>query len=48
MAVRFELGAEASRAASHAVDLHVNAAWYALGMARSSLLAAVAVGKLGR
>lgn len=48
MAVRMELDCEASRAASHAVNLHVNAAWYALGMARSSLLAAVAVGKLGR
>ncbi len=45
LAVRFELGDAAAPAAKHAVDMHVNAAWYALGLARSSLLAAVAVGK---
>lgn len=45
LAVRFELGDAATPAAKHAVDMHVNAAWYALGLARSSLLAAVAVGK---
>ena len=45
LAFRFELGDAAAPAAKHAVDMHVNAAWYALGLARSSLLAAVAVGK---
>lgn len=45
LAVRLELGDAAAPAAKHAVDMHVNAAWYALGLARSSLLAAVAVGK---
>lgn len=47
IAVRFELGGAAENAAKHAVDLHVNAAWYAIGLARSSLMAAVAVGKIG-
>lgn len=48
LAVRFELGDAATPAVKHAVDMHVNAAWYALGLARSSLLAAVAVGRIGR
>lgn len=46
LSVRFELGGAAQSAARHAVDMHVNAAWYALGLARSALLAAVAVGKI--
>lgn len=48
LAVRLELGNISTTQAAHAVDLHVNAAWYALGLARSSLLAALAVSKIGR
>ena len=48
LAVRLELGNISTTQAAHAVDLHVNAAWYALGLARTSLLAALAVSKIGR
>lgn len=48
LAVRLELGNISTTQAAHAVGLHVNAAWHALGLARSSLLAALAVSKIGR
>lgn len=48
LAVRLELGNISTTQAAHAVDLHVNAAWYALGLARTSLLAALAASKIGR
>lgn len=45
--VREELRREAATGTTHAVNMHVNATWYALGLARSSLMAAVALGKMG-
>lgn len=43
--IRCELGAEARPGTHRAVDLHVSAAWYAIGLARASLLSAVAMGE---
>lgn len=45
ISVRNELWGKASPDTLDLVNRHVDAAWYALGLARSSLLAAVAVGK---
>lgn len=46
LSVRWELRRKADPCAEEAVNMHVNAAWHALGLARSSLLAALAVGKI--
>lgn len=48
ISVRKELRDRADPKTREAVNRHVDAAWYALGMARSSLLAAVVLGKLGQ
>lgn len=48
IAVRGELEHAATKGSAWAVSMNINAAWYALGLARSSLLAAVEVGRMGR
>lgn len=48
IAVRGELEHAATKGSAWAVNMNINAAWYALGLARSSLLAAIEVGRIGR